>query len=151
NFFIILGLSPDEPWDEEAYRRALSEKRNQWSRQRAIGIKRHDATDNAQLYLSYYREIERVMRDPHAREAEREAARRERAADVHRRRKVIADLLEMWLEKGYLLEEEYERLRDDEALLADDTLRQRLEDAPRRPRDQARDDGQRLDPAIEDN
>jgi hypothetical protein len=131
NFFILLGIAPDEPWDEVAYARALSEKRNLWSRQ-VQGIRIQDKTQ-AQRNLLSVREIERVMRDPRAREAERLAGLRHNEDDLHRRRAVIADQLSIRLTKGYLTEEEYQEVCGEEAVQADDSLRQILESAERRP------------------
>jgi hypothetical protein len=148
NFFIILGLPPEEPWDEASYARALSEKRNLWARQ-VQGTDERNATAEAQRNLRLRREMERVMGDPQARERERQAALAVRQDELRQRRRMIADQLEDMLEKGYLLEDEYERLRDEEAIHADDTLRQRLEDAERRPRGQGDGDEQRLDQAME--
>jgi hypothetical protein len=148
NFFIILGLSPEESWDEASYARALSENCNRWARQ-ARGGEASRAAIEAQRNLRLRREIERVMRDPRARGTERQAAMGKRQDELRRRRRVIAEQMEDMLEKGYLLDDEYERLRSEEAILADDTLRQRMEDAERRPRDRGDDNEQRLDQAIE--
>lgn len=150
NFFVVLGLDPAEPWDDVAYARALSNKRNLWARQ-VQGIKTQQATIEAQRNLGLYREIERVMRDPRAREAERQAAVWERQDALHQRRRVLADQLEDMLEKGYLLDDEYQRLAGEDAIHADDALRQRLEDAERRPRSPDGSSEQRLDQATEQN
>jgi|GEM_PF-5728532 hypothetical protein len=148
NFFILLGLSPEEPWDEASYARAVSEKRNLWARQ-AQGDETQRATIEAQRNLRLRREMERVMLDPRARGTERQAANSERRDESHRRHRMVADQMEDMLEKGYLLDDEYERLRNEEAILVDDALRQRLEDAERRPRDRGDDNEQRLDQAME--
>jgi hypothetical protein len=150
NFFVILGLSPEDPWDEALYVQTLSERRNQWARQvQADQDETQPATIEARRNLGLRREIDRVMRDPRARGTERQAAMWQRPDESHRRRRVIADQIEDMLAKGYLLDDEYERLRSEEAVLADDTLRQRLEYAERRPRD--RGDGQEppLDQVVE--
>ncbi len=31
NFYILLGLNPDESWDQAKFERVLREKRTQWS------------------------------------------------------------------------------------------------------------------------
>ena len=90
NFFTILGLPPDELRDEAAYARALNEKRNLWSQQRQ-GIKTQDATGEGQRNLEYLSAIERVMRDPQAREAERLAALRHDGAKLRQGRTVVRD------------------------------------------------------------
>jgi len=73
NFFILLGLFPELPWDQAAYELALSEMRNLWARHaREDGQERTAA--GAQRYLRLSREIERVMGDPRSRETERQAA-----------------------------------------------------------------------------
>jgi Double zinc ribbon len=133
NFFVLLELSDQEPWDEAAYARALSEKRNLWAKQ-AQGDQAQQATIEAQRNLRLLGEIERVMGDPQARGAEQRAAAGGREDDLRHRRRMIADQLADMLEKGYLLDDEYERFRDEEAVQTDDLLRQRLADAERRPR-----------------
>ncbi len=147
NFFNLLGLTPDEPWDDTAYARALSEKRNMWSRQ-LQGIKTHDGTREAQRNLSYMREIQRVMQDPTDREAERLAALREADDLLDWRRDLIADRLSIMLARGYLYEEEYEELRGDEAVRTDDSLRLLVESAERRTSGQTRGDQGQLDEAT---
>jgi hypothetical protein len=148
NFFIILGLPPEDPWDEARYAQALSEKRNLWARQ-AGGDKKQKAAIDAQRNLLLCREIERVMHDPRSRGTERQTAIWERQDASHRRHRLVADQVADMLEKGYLLDDEYEWLSREEAILADSTLRQRVADAERRPR--ARGDGheQWLDQAME--
>ena len=150
NFFIILGIDPAEPWDEAAFTTRLSEKRNLWARQ-SQGIRTHDTTQEAQRNLSYHSEIKRIMRDPREREAERAAAVQQVDDELLRRRDEIVDLLSIRLTKGFLTEEEYEKLRGEEAVQIDDSLREQLESAPRRPSSQAREEDERLDQATQQN
>ena len=131
NFFTILGLSPDDPWDEVLFRRLLTEKRNEWSRLRN-GIKAAPRTVDAQRNLAMHGEIQRVMGDPRLREDERLDAIRHRASEMGARRREVADRAGLMLGKGYLFQEEYEELIADEAVLADDGLRELVESAERR-------------------
>ena len=85
NFFLILGLDPEAPWDDAVFASAFDAARALWSRQRS-GIKHHQTTVDARRNLGFVAEIKRVMMDPEAREAERRAALAERRVDVRRRR-----------------------------------------------------------------
>jgi hypothetical protein len=77
NFFIVLGLSPDEPWDEEKFRALLREKRNEWSRlQASVGQRALMAQKNLKLI----QDIEAIMVNPELRKAEASAARAQLAA-----------------------------------------------------------------------
>lgn len=103
NFFIILGLALHEPWDEAAYARVLSDKRNPWSRQRR-GTMSDERTAEAQRNLLMLGELQLVMGDPAAREAERLAALRQNEDELLRRRGAIVSKLSIMLAKGYLYE-----------------------------------------------
>jgi hypothetical protein len=150
NFYLILGLDPGAPWDPEGFARALSEKRNLWSRQRN-GIKTAGQTVAAQRNLALIRDIEAVMGDPEERKAEQAAALREAADGLRAEQAELKARLDLMLENGFLYDVEYDDLRKyGRVLAADPVLRQRLEDAERRPRWQyAQDAGeQRLDDAT---
>jgi hypothetical protein len=150
NFYIILGISPDEPWDEALYKRLLSEKRNEWSRLRN-GIKAAPRTVDAQRNLAMHGEIQRVMADPRLRETERLDAIRQRASEMGVRRRDVADRASLMLRKGYLFQEEYDELIADEAVLADDGLRELVESAERRPSSPSPGGDTRLDAPMEQN
>ena len=149
NFFLILGLDPEVPWDDAVFASALSNARALWSRQRS-GIKQHQTTVDARRNLGSVGEIKRVMMDPGAREAERRAALAERRDDARRQRARLTERVNLMLAKGFLYDAEYEDLQGDLAT-ADEALRQRVEAAQRRPLESAREDDERLDQATERN
>ena len=149
NFFLILGLDPEAPWDDAVFASAFDNARALWSRQRS-GIKQHQTTVDARRNLSFVSEIKRVMMDPMAREAERRAALAERRDDVRRQRARLTERVNLMLAKGFLYDAEFEDLQGDLAV-ADEALRQRIEAAQRRPLESAQEDNERLDQATERN
>lgn len=77
NFYILLGLNPDERWDETKFQAVKHNKQIEWSRQaNSIGKRALAAQSNLKLLP----EIERVMIDATLREAQAQAARAELAA-----------------------------------------------------------------------
>src|SRR5437870_12312326 len=78
NFFILLGLSPDERWDPAKFEQVYREKRIEWSRQSSGVAKKALA---AKKNLELLPEIRRVMEDPALREEQATAARAELASD----------------------------------------------------------------------
>ncbi len=77
NFFILLGLSPDEQWDQSAFEKVLREKRIEWSRQSAgIAKKALLAKQNLALIPIIYS----IMADAASREKEAVQARSARSA-----------------------------------------------------------------------
>ena len=149
NFFILLGLDPEGPWDPAAFVRAFEDARELWSRQRN-GIKTHTTTVEARRNLTLVREIERVMLDPEARDAERRTAAAERADELRQQRGRLSERVDLMLAKGFLYDVEYDDLRGD-LTAADKSLRQRIERAEKRLFVQARKDEERLDQATERN
>ncbi len=74
NFFLLLGLNPDERWEEARFTLLKDQKRREWSRDSTgIGSK----ADNARIYLSLLSKIQQVMSDPVEREREAAEARKE--------------------------------------------------------------------------
>ena len=152
NFFVILELDHQGPWDEAAYAQALSRKRNLWAELAKEADESRPGAIEARQRLQLLDEIERVMRDPQARAAEQRTAAEVRLDDLKLRSRAIADRMEDMLAKGYLLDEEYERLWGEEAVRTDDGLRRRLQEAERRPRNtgsQDSGDAWRLDQSLE--
>jgi hypothetical protein len=151
NFFSILGLDPSAPWDQAAFHRTLDEKRSHWSSQRS-GVKTNPATVEARRNLALVRKIEGVMLDPQSREKQRAAALKERKDELRQQHDHFASRLDLMLAKGFLYDVEYEALRVEEDVLADNpALRKKLEAAEKRPFQQAREDNERLDQATERN
>src|SRR5271166_4152650 len=101
NFFLILGLDPEAPWDDAVFASAFNAARALWGRQRS-GIKQHQTTVDARRNLGFVGEIKRVMMDPEAREAERRAALAERRDDVRRQRARLTERVNLMLAKGFL-------------------------------------------------
>src|SRR5258708_3176013 len=82
NFFILLGLNPDERWDEINFKTVLEQKRREWAKtSTGIGPKAIEA----KRYLSFYSQIQQVMADSTERENEAIEARKE-LADLKKER-----------------------------------------------------------------
>jgi hypothetical protein len=72
NFFLLLALDPDEPWDPASYQKVLQEKIRQWNRDSmSIAKKALPAQANRALLPL----IHKIMEDPLLREKEAEEAR----------------------------------------------------------------------------
>jgi hypothetical protein len=149
NYFIILGLDPAAPWDEEAIGKAISDKRGQWSKQ-TQGFKGTESYNAAKRGLGLISDIERVMRNPYEWKLHRQEALRQREDEAQAMRAEFAAQVDVILRKGFLWEYEYEKLRGDPTFLDADP---RLEDTEKRPAggQHAEKDSGRLDRSTESN
>lgn len=77
NFYILLGLHPEEKWDQTKFEQVMRDKRIEWSRQGSGVAKKALA---AKKYLALLPEIQRIMLDASLRDAEAKAARTELAS-----------------------------------------------------------------------
>ncbi|MEU8147471.1 hypothetical protein [Nonomuraea sp. NPDC048901] len=121
NFFTLLELDPNAPWDEMAYQRALRDAERRWTRQ-VSGPQSLPATATARRHLELIRSrtIQKVMEDDAAREAECKQAKDERTALLAARRKEFQDRLDLLVRRGHLLPQEVDSLRESFAdVLAD--------------------------------
>src|SRR5437867_11081448 len=108
NFFILLGLNPDERWDPAKFEQVLREKRIEWSRQGSGVAKKALA---AKKNLELLPEIRRIMEDPSLREAQAVSARAELSSD----RKAALERFEK--EVAYLNAKEYIEQAELEAFI----------------------------------
>lgn len=102
NYFVLLGLDPDAPWNDAAFRDLLTRKKAEWTRN-ARNPK------NAKLYNSYLEQVPRivaVMNDPAARHLEAESARRALAEDMARRREAFQNDFELYAAKDFITPQE---------------------------------------------
>ncbi len=107
NFFILLGLDPDAPWDAVKFETALKAKMSEWSRQSAgVGAKAIAAQKNREMIP----DIRKVMEDQAQRDVEALAARKERASASKDRIAVLEQQLTLAEAKGYLEKGEFDRL-----------------------------------------
>lgn len=136
NFYVALGLDPDEPYSEGKAERALSTARNRWSKDssNSTSAKRKG---EAVRHLPYVSEMKRVMlgsapADRAEREQHAAQARDLRAQEDVARRAEFTRRLDLLLDKGYLLENEVAELtRAHPDLVAEPAISRRLADAPR--------------------
>lgn len=107
NFYLLLGLNPDETWDQTKFERVVRERASEWSRQGSgIGAK----ALSSRRYIELLPEIRRVMEDPVLRDAEAAAARSELAAIKQSRIEEFEKSLELAQAKGHLELDEMVRL-----------------------------------------
>ena len=110
NFFLLLGINPDERWDEIKFRTVLEQKRREWAKtSTGVGPKAIEA----KRYLGFYSQIQQVMADPTERENEANEARKERANLTKERLEKFEKQLEVAQSKGYLEEEELKQFVKD--------------------------------------
>src|SRR5215470_10546060 len=152
NFFVLLGLDPNAPWDDAVFQRELARAQNEWSRLASTGMRNRPKTVQAQRNLNLIPSIVDVMSDASGRDQERERARGLKATELAARGKVAADRLALLLARGYLFDEEAAKLRREfaDVLAVDPELAQRLECAPVRPAQPGSGDS-RLRPDMEKN
>ena len=67
NFFLLLELNPDEPWDQALYQKTIEEKVRQWSYE-SLSIAKKALP--AQFYRGLLPQIRQVMEDPRLRAQE---------------------------------------------------------------------------------
>ena len=146
NFFILLGINPDDPWDQAKFDAMLEEKRKEWSRKSsAVGNVRIEAQRN----LALYGEIKDVMSDKAKRDLQAEAARKERMAGQSARIEQFERQLEMLAGKGFLEQPEVDRLvADFKDVLSEREIRSRIKVPVRAPDPQAGKTQQQLEPAT---
>src|SRR5712691_11160551 len=110
NFFNLLELNPDEPWDQTIFEQALRKKQSAWRRDTLmVGQRVLDATK----YLDLVDEIRRVMLDPIQRTAHAALAQAEGASGKHTKIEHFQVQLELAQQKGYLEEQEFDRLVEE--------------------------------------
>lgn len=85
NFFILLELNPDEPWDSGLYQKALQEKIRQWSRDSMSVAKKALPAQANRALLPLMREVMEnpALRQKEAEEAKKLLATRYQAAHAH--------------------------------------------------------------------
>jgi hypothetical protein len=133
NYFLLLGIDPDAPWDETAFELRLSAKRAEWSRIVLNGVTTSNAVLAAQAALDHREDIKWVMSDRAARERERADAHRRAADERERQRANLERDLRIVLSKGFLWDAEAAALRRNYPdLAADPEVAERLDSLPTR-------------------
>ena len=146
NFFTLLGLNPDDPWDETRFEQALRDKRTAWSRQgSSIGVKALQAKKNLELVPA----IRRVMADPELRADQATEAktvlldRRKTRIDSFERQLALAEA------KGYIEEGELEKfIKEFKDALTESEIRSRVKVRVQGSNGQATKEIQQLDPTT---
>ena len=110
NFFILLGLNPDLPWNQTQFENALRNKRNDWSRQGA-GVARQALA--AKQNLALIPEINRVMNNDDEREKEADRARAELTSEHKTREELFKKHLSFINAKDTIEEVEVNKFIED--------------------------------------
>ncbi|QXJ21488.1 hypothetical protein AGRA3207_002347 [Actinomadura graeca] len=134
NYFVLLEIDPDAPWDRMVFERTLSEAQKQWTR-RSMGLQSLPATAEAKRLLGLLKDIRQVMGDPEQRKAEGDRARKQARAARLARRKEFKARFALMARRGFVLQTEVTVLYEDfgDILAADPGLREQLDGAPVRP------------------
>lgn len=145
NFFILLGLNPDDPWDEKKFEQTLEAKRSEWARKsNSVGNIMLEARRN----LARVGEIRQVMTDPAERDVEAAAARKERQATHSSRLDLFERQLAIATRKGFLEKAELDKfITDFKDVLSEKEIRGRIKVEVRAAETQTT-KGQQLDPLI---
>src|SRR5260370_38653114 len=110
NYFMLLGLDPDIPWDATKFEVALKAKISEWSRQSAgVGAKAIAAQKNREMIP----DIRRVMENQALCQAEAAGAKKERVTATKDRGAIFAQQLALAEAKGYLERGGFARLVSD--------------------------------------
>ncbi|HVU70561.1 MAG TPA: hypothetical protein VHD63_25775, partial [Ktedonobacteraceae bacterium] len=146
NYFLLLGLDPDSPWEAAKFEATLKARISEWSRQSAgIGAKAIAAQKNREMVP----DIRRVMDDQALRQAEAAAAKKAQATAAQDRVAVFEGQLTMAEAKGYLEKGEFDRfVTDFKDILSEQEIRRRLKVEVRQPASLAPKPVQKLDPSV---
>lgn len=110
NLFDLLGLDPEEPWDQEKFERILGQKQLEWSHKSSgVGRKALDAKRNLEA-LSH---IHSTMSNMERRNAHKAAIEQERLTEREARQQKFMQQLRLMEAKGYLEEDEVASLCKD--------------------------------------
>lgn len=133
NYFQLLDLDPDLPWDPAAFDKRLRAKRGEWSRIVGIGVKTNPDVINALWALEHYDNIRLAMTGPVPREAEAQDARERIVGERARQRAEFDRDLKIMLNKGFLWDTELAELRRKYPVITrEDAVAARLEGLPQR-------------------
>ncbi len=146
NFFILLGLDPDAPWNQGAFEHLIDAKQSEWSIQSGgVGARAITAQKNRELIP----EIKRVMSDPALRNALAAAAKKERTASNKDRIEIFERQLAIAQAKGYLEQAELAKLiADFKDVLSEREIRSRIKVPERAPSPPGGKSGQSLEPSL---
>lgn len=128
NFYSLLGLNPNDPWDQDLFNRVIKEKQVKWNQVR-MGMGKDAVAANRNIEL--IREMKRVMNDPKLRAQEARSGQmnaREQAEMQEARLIEFGQRLRILQVKGYLHDAEFTSLISDfKDVLTEDEITQRLE------------------------
>ncbi len=155
NFFILLGIDPNQQWSDELFKKVLLTKRAEWTSQRMHPQK----GPQSKRYLDLVPQINLVMLSEESRKAEATEALAIIAEGESAARAELEQLLRISAAKGYILKEETDKLveqfkgRLSEASVRAEVRKMGVPD--RRPGEGQVDSGQKMDSStmslIQDN
>ncbi len=146
NFFILLGINPDDAWDKNKFEETFKAKKSEWSR-KSSGV--GPAMMEAKRNLALCPEIERVMADDALRNALAAAARKERQVGQSARIELFQGRLEILSKKGFLENTEVTNLiAEFKDVLSEREIRSRVTVPIRMPDAQAEKSQQQIEPSL---
>ncbi|GER86255.1 hypothetical protein KDW_04170 [Dictyobacter vulcani] len=119
NYFILLDINPDAPWNEADFEKRVREKRNQWTR-KANGVGKSALI--ARQSLAQLKGYE-MLKKPLEREKQAQAARIERASAQGEARSRLQKRLDFITPKGYIEPDEFATLIKDYPMLSEQDIR----------------------------
>src|SRR5579883_611278 len=124
NFFILLDIDPNKPWDQNNFEKILETKRSEWTRKsNGVGNTMLEARRN----LALVSKIREVMADPTQRQALAEAAKKELAEGNSAKIEQFERQLAIATSKGFLNEAEFNKfLADYKSVLSEKEIRSRI-------------------------
>lgn len=147
NFFILLDLNPDDPWDERVFEQRLAAKRKEWTNN--IGFPNAAVRLAAKQNLSLITVIQETMAKEELRNAQAATARIELVANNKSKIEHFEQQLRIAAGKGFLEKAEVDKFIDDfKDVLSEQEIRSRIKVKIVAPTDASNKDSQPLDPII---
>ena len=128
NFFDLLGLSPEIPWDPAAFERALAKQMSRWSQETSsgAGTRKGEAARNRTWAGKHSRQM---IEDAAFRKSQTEAARASRRAEATRAQAELDAAIAVVTAKGFVLESEISSLASKyKAAATEAEIRRRIGD-----------------------
>jgi len=126
NFYDLLGLSPDDPWDRTTFEKALAGKRSRWNKDKVsgVGTRKGDAETRLTWASAHERDM---LENPAFRKAQADAIRTAQAADSVDQAAQLDAAITLLSAKGYVLETEVAGLVSTyKSIIGEGELRKRI-------------------------
>lgn len=124
NIFILLGIDPNQPWNQAEFERLLQEKRREWAKDLNIPNKRGI---QAKQNLGLIPAIQKIAADPAIRQAQAKAANQTTATTQKDQLAQLEVNLDLLQRKGYLVQAELDQvIREFKDLFKESEIRKKV-------------------------